>query len=882
MRNKDIEKIVDEWLHLSWASVWVSFSFARLFTGFFLSWGLTFTYYEDSEYKENPEALRKAQKGMENPDNYDIITNKSKTYKEKMDTINDILGDKYLTYYPESIIKTLPELWWWKQAAYITLSKEAFWKDIKIMCSPDLAPYIIQENGEIKLPGNADISLAQIRHQWKVESTLILGAKSTAGCEAIKLDNDKLSWEGKSSVEFGSKKDEFEKYNTEIKTKIETMNVWIDWKANEKLVDYLVSSEGSNALVNFRLSGKWSKFNDFIKANPDRWGESEDGKKKFVEDAKALLPDWLKNVKDAEWKSVDVEFTVDDIRFIYASLSRVSQTRDKQLTGEKLKSKANEYLSKLRLSSTNKALLEWYISKVEWGKALSDEEWGKMKSILGINYNNWEYKTSSSNAEKLFHILTPVKKLAENRTPAYKRRIEKEYAKLWWGADVLLNARNESLKKLEWKPTANGEIRGWWIGAVAWYDDRNSITDKFVSSPKIISESDVLIPESADLKTVKKHFLEELSRDDAAQFNNIKKKIVETLEKSTKAEDKKMAQEWRAMHDAEFIEAILNKTTKNEKNEDVNIVSFNMKYGFFADCVNETILLGDINVVTTTEEQIQAPHDVHYYDATIVNDAVTIWHDFSLWVTFGKVDTKDLDQPEDPEEPKEPEEPIEPEDETEPVETPTGSTEPFVDIDALWNATEVDFADKQMELDGKTYHLFNKTIDGHKCVIAVDEATKQKFIVVQNTSWAVELIAYENQWPSILANADAVAMKNHEEFLEKHKQWEENHKIFLKKHEEWQKAHDEWEIAHKEWKIAHKEWLDNRWKITESQEAYMKRHEEIIKALPTIYQEVAREIMVLNYQIQQAKPWKSSDLINKRRELLKKVDASIIDRMLQY
>jgi hypothetical protein len=47
---------------------------------------------------------------MENPDNYDIITNETKTYKEKMDTINDILGDKYLAYHPEVIIKTLPEL----------------------------------------------------------------------------------------------------------------------------------------------------------------------------------------------------------------------------------------------------------------------------------------------------------------------------------------------------------------------------------------------------------------------------------------------------------------------------------------------------------------------------------------------------------------------------------------------------------------------------------------------------------------------------------------------------------------------------------------------------------------------------------------------------
>jgi hypothetical protein len=53
-----------------------------------------------------------------------------------------------------------------------------------------------------------------------------------------------------------------------------------------------------------------------------------------------------------------------------------------------------------------------------------------MKSVLGINYNNWEYRTSQSNAERLFHILTPVKKLAEHRTSAYKRRIENEYATL--------------------------------------------------------------------------------------------------------------------------------------------------------------------------------------------------------------------------------------------------------------------------------------------------------------------------------------------------------------------------------------------------------------------------------------------------------------------
>jgi hypothetical protein len=54
-----------------------------------------------------------------------------------------------------------------------------------------------------------------------------------------------------------------------------------------------------------------------------------------------------------------------DIRFIYASLSRVSQTRDKQLTGEALKSKADEYLKGLSLSADNKKTLAGYIAKVQ-------------------------------------------------------------------------------------------------------------------------------------------------------------------------------------------------------------------------------------------------------------------------------------------------------------------------------------------------------------------------------------------------------------------------------------------------------------------------------------------------------------------------------------
>jgi hypothetical protein len=50
---------------------------------------LTFTYYEDSEYRENPAMLEQAQRGMENSDNFDAI--KTGSYTEKMNTMNDIL-----------------------------------------------------------------------------------------------------------------------------------------------------------------------------------------------------------------------------------------------------------------------------------------------------------------------------------------------------------------------------------------------------------------------------------------------------------------------------------------------------------------------------------------------------------------------------------------------------------------------------------------------------------------------------------------------------------------------------------------------------------------------------------------------------------------------
>jgi hypothetical protein len=57
---------------------------------------------------------------------------------------------------------------------------------------------------------------------------LILGNDSSNKCEAVTLENDKLKWEGNSTVEFGSKKDEFEKYNTVIEITQVEKEVGID------------------------------------------------------------------------------------------------------------------------------------------------------------------------------------------------------------------------------------------------------------------------------------------------------------------------------------------------------------------------------------------------------------------------------------------------------------------------------------------------------------------------------------------------------------------------------------------------------------------------------------------------------------------------------
>lgn len=334
-RNENIEKIVKEGWHISQVGAGVNLSLSRLFTGFFLTGSLAVTRYKKEEYQENEESLQRAKEGMNNLNNFEVITT-GKNLQEKMGTINRLLKTDCLSYN--------------EQGKYITLDKSVFEEQsaISVMCHPKLAPYIHQENGSIKLPFNTDISLGKILHQGKETRVLVLGARSMKGTKEINLNEQgQLAFldQDKNNPVFG--KEQLDKYNLEKKIISKEAEVQLNGNPTPELVAYL--EQNGDTLVNFRLQAQ--AYKKFMNAM-----HSRDRAESSLDEVKQLLPMKLRG----QIKSID------DVRFVYASLSRVSQTRDKQLSRDDLETKAKGYLNAIRnLSSANKALLEQNIVKVK-------------------------------------------------------------------------------------------------------------------------------------------------------------------------------------------------------------------------------------------------------------------------------------------------------------------------------------------------------------------------------------------------------------------------------------------------------------------------------------------------------------------------------------
>ena len=235
---------------------------------------------------------------------------------------------------------------------------------------------------------------------------LILGKKSLTGTKEINLRDNALGFVEKDSgqgINFGT--ENLDTYNLIKKTISKETSVQLDGQPKDDLVKFLETN--GDLLVHFRHQGVL--YTRFMQKMGD-WDRNPDS----LDTVKNLLPSDLQ-------KQVT---TVDDVRFVFASLSRVSQTRDKQLETESLKNQALQYLKAAGLEKN--VNLQAYIEKVRGGTALDDGEWTKMKQLLKIP-NGWHYYNIDTPAGKLFHILTPVKKLAESRTHSYADKITKEY-----------------------------------------------------------------------------------------------------------------------------------------------------------------------------------------------------------------------------------------------------------------------------------------------------------------------------------------------------------------------------------------------------------------------------------------------------------------------
>ena len=612
-RNEEITRIVDEWVHISQLWIWVWISLSKILTGKFITWSFAVTWYENEHYVENEAMLEKARIWLNDKENYQVINENADTVAGRLRILNDLLWSRDYLLFNE-------------RSQYISLSKSVFetqsW--IKTVCNPELAPHIKIVDGEIRLPANANISLWKIRRQWTMERVLILGDQSALNSKQIILENNELKWTDASiTTAFGTER--LDNYNMQSMT-AENFALW--WNTREEVLAFFEKPDAWDLLVDFRNNHHKSyvEFNNYVSwyfTNPGDVTEAD-----FINNALNLLTPQLKN--QLPW-----EMTVDDIRFIYASMSRVSQTRDKQLNLSEwengLSNRVQDYFKKylrekwLSENSAKAKAVAWWMNRVLGGEVIPHVEWLKMKKDFWIpeNDNQWSRYNVTTYERRLFLALTPVREIANARTDSYLWRLDKEYASYnnepWFNnvKPLITSVRESALSQINNLQTASWNLYKNAIGDVSAYWNNGDIEDKFVSTPKMIGSGNISeLPkiEGEGSLIVKKHFLEELLWKDAQQLNAMKKIIKEKLlwvnpTASWKQWVENYTQDW--LDNTKFINSLMS---------DNSAVTFDLHYGFFADCVNETLVLWNVKVTV----QIPAESNVYVYDATVTNDQVAV------------------------------------------------------------------------------------------------------------------------------------------------------------------------------------------------------------------------------------------------------------------
>lgn len=498
-----------------------------------------------------------------------------------------------------------------------------------------------------------------------------------------------ISWRGTQKLDFDavySGSPDTYRVSVETISQQETCDISIDGKPTDTLVTYLEGDIAwSDALVKFRYSQR-TQWNPFAKAIHTLRNELDPDKKwDLITKAKEILPPSLQTYVDSN----DVSQAENNLRYIYASLSRVSQTVDKQLSLDAAGIQAKALLEQVRITPEQKSVLTDYINNLfttnnPWWK-LTDEQYKKMKSILKI-WSDWNTRTDASN--RLHNLLAPAYVIVEGRNEAYKRRVRNEYSGDNTGAEQqLLNARERSIAQIKGDiSSTDGStlseseyLKGNYIMAVAGYEARNArgteqIDEKFIGGARIVKGSEVPVLagwNSSLSKGLVHNYFKEMKEKDATQYEAILKGLSACL-KNEKQKEVWLPEDFTI---GQFVDALSTKKVKDANGVE-HTLNFDMQFAIFADCMNEGLVFGNLKVESSfsKENRYEPEGALYYQEASTTSEAKPTVKTWALGVVVGKENARKI-----PDHDTEPLLPEAPDHDTEPVlgksDLPEGSVE---------------------------------------------------------------------------------------------------------------------------------------------------------------------------------------------------------------
>ncbi|MDR2190446.1 MAG: hypothetical protein LBP53_04590 [Candidatus Peribacteria bacterium] len=194
-------------------------------------------------------------------------------------------------------------------------------------------------------------------------------------------------------------------------------------------------------------------------------------------------------------------------------------------------------------------------------------------------------------------MMADINEIINYRASSFERRLKNETQFKQAGGNDAFKELIDKKKKLQQQlnyPFDNAEAKDGYTALVFGYQgDGAGHQEKFISSPLMVKETSDNIIE----KQTKKYFLENLQNFDKAYntFAQTKDKIIDTMKEIDGAFN-------TTISDQDIIDALVEgkeiTLTVNGKEQKITL-SADFNLGFFADCINEAIMMSPIDIKYT-------------------------------------------------------------------------------------------------------------------------------------------------------------------------------------------------------------------------------------------------------------------------------------------